>query len=276
MAAISAAAVNSLRKRTGLPMMECKRALEETGGDEAAAVEHLRKMGKKTMELRSGRETLAGRMGVYTDMKKGVGAMVELVCESDPVANNAEFGGLAADLARQLATGPGAKTPEELLRQPSPSKPGVRLGERLDDLTNRIREVMKVTRIVRLDGPCGGYAHHTGTHGVLIEVSGGSQQLANELSMHVAAMRPQAVRVEDLDPAIVAKERDILRTAALAEGKPEKIVDKMVDGRMRTFYEQHVLSEQPFVKDDSKTVGKVASEAGMKIIRFVHWQLGKA
>src|SRR6476659_1866446 len=124
MADISAAAVKSLRDKTGLPMMKCKEALQTSGGDEQAAIEWLRKDNIKVQESRIGRETAFGRMGLYTDWDKGVGALVELLCESAPVAKNDAFVGLANDLAKQLAVGKGAKTADELLDQPSPSVAG--------------------------------------------------------------------------------------------------------------------------------------------------------
>jgi elongation factor Ts len=129
--------------------------------------------------------------------------------------------------------------------------------------------------MVRIDQPAGGYAHHTGISGVLVEVSGKDQQIANQIAMHVAAMRPKAVSKEELDPALIEKEREILSEAARKEGKPENIIAKMVEGRLRNYFQETVLNEQLFVKDDSKTVGKLAQESGMKILRFVHWQLGK-
>ena len=272
---ITAAAVKELRDRTGLPMMDCKRALQEGGGDEEAAIELLRKAGKQTMEKRAGRETSAGRIAVYTDIDAAVGAMIELRCESAPVASNEEFVELAGDIARQLATGPGAASAEELLQQPSPGKPSRTLKERFEELNNRIREVFKLGRIERIDGACGGYAHHNGAVGVLLEISGGDAGLAKDVCMHVAAMRPAAVAKEDLDPEVVNKEREILAEAARKEGKPEKIIDQMVEGRLRNFYAEQCLNEQPFVKDDKKTVGKIAQEGGMKIKRFVRWELGK-
>jgi elongation factor Ts len=275
MAEVTAAAVKALREKTGLPMMDCKRALQEAEGDSQKAVELLRKAGKKTLEKRVGRETSAGRIAVYTDFEAGVGAMIDLRCESAPVAANEGFVQLANDLARQLAAGPGADTPEELLAQPSPGKPGQTLQEQFDELNNRIREVFKLERIARIDGPCGGYAHHNAAAGVLVQVEGGNAQLAKEICMHVAAMRPKVVAKEQLDPAEVNKEREILSEAARQEGKPEKIIDKMVEGRLRTFYAQHCLAEQPFVKDDKKTVGEVARQAGMKIVRFIRWELAK-
>lgn len=274
MAEISAATVKQLRQQTGLPMMECKRALQNTDGDIEAAVEELRKQGKKTMAKRADRETSSGRMAIAASVEKGTGTMIELQCESASVMVNEEFVQLANDLAQQLAEGPGAATPEELLAQKSPSKPNETLQEQLEELQNRIREVFRLTRIVRIDAPCGGYAHHTGEYGVLTQVEGGDQQTANDVSMHVAAMHPKVVAIEDLDAADVAKEREILAEAARAEGKPEKIIEKMVDGRMRTFYEAQVLNEQPFVKDDKQTVGKYAASQGGKIVKFVLWRLG--
>ncbi len=276
MAAITAADVKAFRDRTGLPLMDCKRALMEADGDQDAAIEKLRRDGEKLADKRSGRETSFGRFGLYCGLDKPVGAMVELKCESAPVTTNEDFIQLAQDLAEQLATGPGAETAEELLSQASPSKPGVTLNEQKLDLFNRIREVFNVGRIARLDGNCGGYSHNAGTvAGVLLAVEGGTDEAAKDVCMHVAAMRPDALTVEELDPAIVDKERDILRDAALSEGKPEAIVDKMVEGRLRNFFAERVLSEQPFVKENKLTVAKYAASQGMKLVRFVHWELGR-
>lgn len=273
--AITAAAVKELRERTGLPMMECKKALTECDGDQENAIAWLRERGAQTQEKRSGRETAFGRMGLFADLNASTGAMVELKCESAPVTQNDEFIQLANDLAKQLATGPGAANGEELLDQPSPSKDGVTLREQRDDLFNRIREVFNVGRIARLEGPCGGYSHNAGTvSGVLLQVEGGSQDTAKDICMHVAAMRPKALNVDELDADIVAKEREILTNAARAEGKPEAIIGKMVEGRMKNFFAESVLSEQPFVKDDKQTVGSFAESNGMKLIQFVHWELG--
>lgn len=273
MAEITAATVREFRERTGLPMMDCKKALQDANGDPDKAIELLRKAGAKMMEKRSGRATTSGRITIY--LGANVSTMVDLRCESAPVANNEEFIQLANDLATQLATGPGADSPEALLAQPSPSKKGQPLKQQFDDLVNRIREVFKLERIVRIDGTCGGYAHHNGAAGVLLQIEGGNAELAKDICMHVAAMRPTVLNVDELDPAVVSKERDILAAAARKEGKPEKIIEKMVEGRLQNFYAECCLTEQPFVKDDKKTVGQVAKEAGMKLIRFVRWELPK-
>jgi elongation factor Ts len=275
MAEITAAAVKSLRERTGLPMMDCKKALTEAGGDLDKAVELLRKAGGKMMEKRAGRATTSGRIAIYLAPDAKVGTMIDLRCESAPVASNEQFVQLANDLAQQLATGPGAASPEALLAQPSPSKAAPTLKLQFDDLNNRIREVFKLERLIRIDGCCGGYAHHNGSTSVLLQYEGGNADLAKDICMHVAAMRPAVLVKEELDPAVVAKEREILTEAARHEGKPENIIGKMVEGRLRNFYAECCLAEQPFVKDDKKTVGQAAKEAGMKLVKFVRWELPK-
>ena len=276
MAEISAKTVNSLRQKTGVSIGLCKEALVASEGNEDKAVEYIRKKGIQTQGGRQDRETAFGRFGIYAGLANKAGAIVELKCESAPVAGSAEFIQLANDLARQLATGPGAQTADELLDQPSPSKPGTTLREVKDDMFNRIREVFKVGRLARLEGATGGYSHNAGTvSGVLLQVEGGTDEAAKDVSMHIAAMRPLAVSKEEVDPAVVAKEREILRDAALAEGKPANIVDKMVEGRLKNFYAERVLLEQPFVKENTLSVGKYAESKGMKVKKFVHWELGK-
>ena len=276
MAQITATAVKALRQKTGLPLMECKKALVECDGNEEQAIVSLRERGLKVMGGRADRETAFGRFGIYCGVDRACGAIVELKCESDPVAKNEEFIQLASDLAEQLAVGSAVGTAEELLNQPSPSKPTVTLADQKDELMNRIREVFNIGRFQRLEGGCGGYSHNAGTvSGVLLSVTGGNDDAAKDVCMHIAAMRPAALNVEDLDSEEVERERKILREAALKEGKPENIVDKMVEGRLRGYYAERVLIEQPFVKEPKQTVGKYAQEHNMQIKQFVHWELGR-
>ena len=317
---ITAAAVKSLREQTGLPMMDCKRALQETGGDLDGAVQWLRKQGKKVAEKRAGRSTSSGRIALYTDFAAGIGAMIDVRCESAPVANNEQFVALANDLVRQLATGPGAATPAELLAQPSPGKPGQTLAQQFEDLNNRIREAFNLERALRIDGSCAGYAHHNGAVGVLLQVDGGDAELGRDICMHIAAMRPLVLRKEDLDPALVSKERELLDQVASREletvrqeaerilalpdeqiqdpNNLEKVVSshvrargdlrksegliknksKVIEGRLNVFCTDRCLLEQPHAnreKYDGKTIGELAAAAGMKIVRFVHWELPK-
>jgi elongation factor Ts len=279
MAEITAAAVMALREKTGLPMMECKKALQDCGGDTAAAVDWLRKQGIKTQSMRSDRETSCGRLAVYTDPAKGVAAMVEFKCESPPVAGCADIKDFATDLATTLALGPGAKTADELLAQKSAAHPDKTLGEIKDDLFNRMREVFEVSRILRIDAPCGAYAHHDGSKAALVEIAGNTSaanaaEIAKDIAMHVVALAPAAIRKEDLDPAVVDKEREILSEAARKEGKPENIIAKMIEGRLRNFFATCVLLEQPFVKDDKQSVGQLAKSAGLEVKRVENWKLG--
>jgi elongation factor Ts len=171
--------------------------------------------------------------------------------------------------------GPGAASGDELFKQPSPSEAGKTLGEVKDDLFNRMREVFNIGRVARLDGPCGGYAHHDGSIAALVEIEGGNADAAKDVAMHVVAQNPSAVSKENLDPALVQKEREILSEAARKEGKPENIIQKMIEGRLRNFYAERVLLEQPFVKDDKKSVGQYAKENGMQVKHFIRWQMGK-
>jgi elongation factor Ts len=279
MAEITAAAVMALREKTGLPMMECKKALQECGGDTSQAVEWLRKQGIKTQSMRADRETSCGRLAVYTDTAKGVGTIIEFKCESPPVAGSPDFKDFCNDIAKTLALGPGAATPADLLAQKSQAHPGKTLAELKDDLFNRMREVFELSRIKRIDAPCGGYAHHDGSKAALVEIGGNTSaanaaEVAKDIAMHVVALAPQAVRKEDLDPAVVEKEREILTEAARKEGKPENIIAKMIEGRLRNFFSQCVLLEQPFVKDDKQTVGQLAKSAGLEVKGVDNWKLG--
>lgn len=275
MAEITAAAVRALRDDTSLPMMDCKAALVEAGGDMEKAKDILRKKGLTLAASRGGRETSFGRFGIHAGTGKQAGAIVEVKCESAPVAGGEEFIQFCQDMADALATGDTASA-DELLSRPAASKPGKTLKDVKDDMFNRIREVFNVGRFARLAGGTGGYSHNSGTvSGVLVQVEGGDDEAAKDVCMHVAAMRPAALSKEEVDPKLVDKEREILREAALKEGKPANIVDKMVEGRLKNFYAERVLTEQPFVKDDKQSVGQFAASKGMKLKKFIHWELGR-
>ena len=255
--------------------MDCKSALTEAGGDEVKAVAILREKGVKVGEKFAGRETAFGRFGLFAGSDKAAGAMVELKCESAPVAGNAEFIQLANDMAESLAKS-NAKTADELLQQPSPSKPGMSVGEQRDELFNRIRENFDIGRMVRVDGASGGYSHNATTvAGVLVSLKGNNDVAAKDIAMHIAAMRPAALSSNELDPEVVANERKVLRELALKEGKPEAIVDKMVEGRLKQFFAERVLLDQAFVKDDKQSVGQYAKTNGLEINKFVHYVLGE-
>ncbi len=275
MAEITAAMVMKLRDETGLPMMECKKALQETNGDFELAKQKARESGKKIMALRQDRSTNEGRLAAYSTLNPPVGAIIELQVESAPVAKHEDVVALANDLAKQLATGPGASAPEDLWKQPAPSRKGTTLQQWKDEIEGKMREVLRLTRVKRVNSPSGTYVHHDAKIGVLLEVEGGNDELAKSIAMHVAAMRPKATTTAELDKSLVEKERAILTEQARKEGKPDNIIEKMIEGRMRNFYAEHVLSEQPFVKDDKQSVGKIAAAGGMKLVKFIRWQLGE-
>ena len=274
---ISAATVKAFRDRTGLPMMECKKALIEAEGDEEKAIELLRKSGKKTMDARTDRETEAGRIAIFTDASKNVSAMIELCCESAPVANTDEFVSLVGGLARQLAEGPGAADAAALYAQQAPGK-SITLQEEQDDLVNKIREVFKLSRMIRIEGTCGTYVHHNSGIGVLLEIEGTNTDLARDICMHIASMKPKVLCKDDLDQAALEKERSIVVEEVKQNnvGKPDNIIEKIVEGRMKTFVAESCLLDQQFVKDSSKTVAQVAQDGGIKLKRMVHWVLGKS
>lgn len=275
MPTISAQAVKSLRDRTGLPMMDCKKALVETSGDEDAAIELLRKKGADAAAKKVGRETMEGRIACFL-APDGSAGIVELRCETAPVANSDDFRELAADLARQVAKGDAASDVEGLLAQKFIRDTSQTLQDRIHDVQNRIRENMQITRFRRLESPTAFYEHHNGRVGVVVQLSKASDSsLPTDVCMHIAAMRPLALTVDQLDPEAVAKEREILSEQARATGKPENVLQKIVDGRMGKFYSETVLLEQPFVKDDKKKVGEVLKAAGIEVCDFVRWEVGE-
>jgi elongation factor Ts len=277
MAEISAQAVKALRDKTNLPMMEVKKALLEANGDEARAIEILKEAFKKVQIKRAENVTSEGLVRVLVAADGSRGAMIELQCESAPVAKAEDFVFLADQCVQQLLTGPGAETPAALLAQPAPDRPGLTLQQLLEDVVNKIREKIVLARIARVDGPVGGYAHHDGKTGVLFQASGENKTAAvlKDVAMHIAALKPIAAHPDELPADDVAKERARLSQEAAASGKPANIVEKIVDGRMKTFYaEQGVLTFQLFAKDDSKTVSQALAEQGLKAVRFIRWVLG--
>ena len=264
MADITAAMVKSLRDRTQLPMMDCKKALVEAEGDEEKAIELLRKSGKAKMSSRTDRETGEGRIAIFKGDKAT--AMIELQCESAPVAANDQFVALANALAKQLAEGPGAATVEELLAQGD-------LQLQFDDLMNKIREVFKIPRILRIEGSTGSYVHHDARLGVVLEVEGDNVEVANNISMQIAGMNPQAVNAATLDPEVLKKEREIAeeQTRTANAGKPENILAKIVEGRVNAVLKEICLENQDYIVEPGKTVGKVAEDAGLKLKKFHRW-----
>lgn len=272
---ISAGKVRELREKTGLPMMECKKALEETGGDEAAAVELLRKKGLAQATKRAGRETAEGRVACHIDAAAGRAALVEILCETEPVAGTPDFIQLAK-AAAEVAVKLDQPTPETVLAQPLPSDPARKVEDVLHDVVNRIRENIRIGRVGMLQGHLGHYVHHDLRKGVLVEMSAACPpEIAADVCMHIVAMRPMCTRREEVDAQLVAQERAI--AAEQVQGKPANIVDKIVDGKINKWFAEIVLLEQPFVKDDKKSVGQALEQAvpGLTVKRFVRFEIGE-
>ncbi len=276
MSTISAAAVKALRDRTNAPMMDCKAALTEAQGDMEKAIDILRKKHSAIQAKKGERETAEGRIAAYIDPGRQVGAIVEMRCESAPVAKSEPFVKLANDIAKQVAVKNPA-TVNELLAQPFVDNPAHTVNDRIAEVVALIRENMKVARFSRHTGQLGSYCHHDGSVGVLLQVEGSKAdpQLLKDVCMHITAKNPVAARREDVPPELVEREREIARTQALATGKPANIVDKIAEGKIKTWFAESVLLEQPFVKDDSKTVGDLLKGAGLKLVGYVRYKVGE-
>jgi elongation factor Ts len=276
--AIPAADVKKLRDRTGVSFDLCRKALVENNGDMEAAVHWLREKNKDAQNKLENRETAEGRIGVHVDPVKRIGALVEVRCESAPVVKSDLFVQLANDLARQVALRD-AKTAEELLAQPYVDDPAKTVHARVGEVVGLIRENMKPARIARRTGLLGSYVHHDGKTGVLLEVEGASAdaQLLRDVCMHIAAIKPVAATREQVPPETVEGERAIARAQAeeQGKGKPANIIEKIAEGKLKTWFAEKVLAEQPFVKDPSKTVGELLRGAGLKLVGFACLEVGQ-
>ncbi|NPB06795.1 MAG: elongation factor Ts [Aquificae bacterium] len=283
--AVSMEDVKKLREMTGAGMLDCKKALEEAGGDIEKAKEILRVKGLAKAEKKAGRETKEGLVHVLLGDDRKRGVIIELNCETDFVARNEEFKKLADEVARALfkAEGVGDKCGpgEEVLELPAEEGKSVDL--LIKEAIAKIGENIKLSRYCRFDTEdyLHSYVHGGGRIGVLLEFKAPELneqvlRLVQDVAMQIAAMRPEFVRVEDVPEEVLERERRILREQALQEGKPEHIVDKIVEGKLKKFYQEKVLLKQPFIKDDKKTVEQVIKESGLpvEIKRFARFELG--
>lgn len=276
MSAISASAVKSLRDRTNAPMMDCKAALAEANGDTEKAVEILRKKNAAIQAKKGERETAEGRISCHIDNSKNEAALIEVRCESGPVTSSEHFVSLANDLASQVVAAK-PENVEALLGQSFHKEPSRTVTDRIGDVVGLIRENMKPARFTRLVGGLfGGYIHHDGTVGVLLQVEGSKvdDSLLRDICMHIAAKNPAVAKREEVQKETIDREMEIARTQAAATGKPANIVEKIAEGKVKTWYAENVLLEQPFVKDDKKTVGELLNGAGLKFVRFVRYRVG--
>jgi elongation factor Ts len=293
MAAYTAKDVSELRQRTQAGMMDCKKALEENAGNMDAAVEWLRKKGIARGENRAGRAASEGKIVSAISPDGSTGALVELNSETDFVARNDVFGQTATQIAATLladksADGIVANAEGSPLLQAKFGNSGT-LAESLKEFTGKIGENIVLRRYARLGGASGAvgavgaYVHHNGKVGALVELTGISgekgQQLARTIGEHIvgAPTVPVAVTRDDVPAALVDRERRIFAEQAAASGKPANIVEKMVGGRIDKYYKEVTLLDQPWVRDDSKTIGALLKEAGpgASVRRFARFQIGQ-
>jgi elongation factor Ts len=286
---VTAQQVKELREMTGVGMMDCKKALAETGGDMEAAIDWLRTRGLAKAAKKAGRVAAEGLVGISTEGTKA--AIVEVNSETDFVARNEQFQGIVGNVSKLGVEANGDV--EKLAEMPYPGT-GRSVSAELTDAIAKIGENMNLRRTAVIevkDGVVGSYVHNTvkpgmGKLGVIVglESTGDKAVLAGlgkQLAMHIANTNPASVSQDDIDPAIVAKEREIFTEQAKESGKPAEVVAKMVEGRVRKFYEESTLLAQTFVIDGESKVGDIVKQAEkdagapIKVTRFVRYALGE-
>ena len=274
--AISAQDVKRLREVTGVGMMDCKKALEESNGDFDAAIDILRKKGQKVAAKRADREAKEGLIVTALADDGRRGAIAEVNCETDFVARNDEFSAFAAEIAEIVLR----EQPVDLeaLRAVS-YRDGRSLGEAITDLTGKIGEKIDVRRFHVLQSDGGrivSYIHPGSRLGVLVDVSGSGDvdEAGRDVAMQVAALNPIAATRDDVPQAVREKELEIGRETARNEGKPDHIIDRIAQGKLERYYKDNVLVEQPFVKDASITVSDMLKSRSTDVRRFVRFALG--
>lgn len=270
--AVTAAMVKELRERTGAGMMECKKALVETGGDMESAVEHLRKSGLAQADKKASRVAAEGKiaLSISEDGKEAV--MVEVNCETDFVAKDGNFMAFADAVAGNALS----ENPAELDALMNTRISGESVEQARQALVSKIGENIQVRRFVRrsTDGRLGAYVHG-GKIGVLVDLAGGDETLARDLAMHVAALNPEFVSDADVPEAVISREKEILIAQAEGTGKPPEIIEKMVTGRLRKHLAGITLLGQPFVKDGDVTVAKLLDQNSARVNGFDRIAVGE-
>jgi elongation factor Ts len=280
---ISAKDIAALRKVTGAGMMDCKKALEESGGDIEQAKTWLREKGLAAAGKRAGRAAEQG--AVEAVVEGNVGALVELTCETDFVAKGSDFAGTAAALARQVA----ARGDADLTAQPFEGDESQTVEQLIKSLAAKLGENVGLGRVARLeatDGIVEGYKHiqnDRGTIGVLVQLGGvdGSdakaREVAHDIALHVASEAPKWLTRDEVPADVVVAERQVLENLTRNEGKPEQAIPKIVEGRLGGFYKTNVLTEQGFVRDPKVTIASLLSGLGpeARVERFVRVRIGE-
>lgn len=273
MSTITAAMVKELRERTGAGMMECKKALVESGGDIEKAIEWMRKQGMAKADKKAGRTAAEGVVVIKVADDAKSAAMVEINSETDFVARSEDFARFANEVAA-IALAEAPANIEALLAAKTASGDDVNTVR--SALVAKIGENIQVRRFVRVEtsGLIGAYRHGERI-GVLVELKGGDANLAKDIAMHVAASRPICVSEADVPAELIEKEREIFTAQAVQSGKPENIVAKMVEGRIKKYLSEVTLIGQPFVKDPDVTVGELLNKAGAEVAGFTRFEVGE-
>ena len=287
MAAVTSAMVKELRERTSAGMMDCKKALVESDGDMEKAIEWLREKGLSQAAKKASRIAAEGVVAQYISEDGTVGAIVEVNCETDFVAKTDNFVNFCNNVAKHIAKANPADV-DTLLTQAFVDDASKTMSDLVSEATVAIGEKISIRRFARYEttGVVSTYIHMGGKVGVLVEVSTDKQDdeikvFAHDLALQIAAAKPEAVRREEVDAAKLEKEKEILRAQAINEGKPEKIVDRMVEGRIEKYYKEVCLLEQPFVKDGDKSIKGLMAEvakatgANLDVVRFARFERGE-
>ena len=270
---ITADSVKQLRERTGAGMMECKKALVEANGDLEAAAEIMRKSGLAKADKKAARIAAEGRI-VYAGSADGTsGVLVEVNCETDFVAKNEDFLAFAADLASLVAK----SNPADTAALAALPLGGTTVEETRKRLVGKIGENLSIRRFARIEakGRVAHYIHGGAKIGVLVDVSGGDEQLARDIAMHIAASKPVSMSRDEVPPELIKKERDIAAAKAAESGKPANIVEKMVEGSVQKYLKEITLMGQLFVKDDKQTIESLLKSRQASISRFVLFVVGE-
>ena len=273
---ITAAQVKELREKTGAGMMDCKKVLTETDGDMEKAMELLRERGIAKAAKKSDRIAAEGLVECYISEDGKVGSIVEVNSETDFVAKNAEFKEFVLEVAKQVAI-KNPKDVEELLGQDSIQETGKTVKEVLTDKIAKIGENMNIRRFERFEteGVVEKYIHGDGKIAVLVDFAKGDSEVAKDVCMQIAAARPEYIRKEEVPQDRVNKEMEILKAQAMNEGKPAEIAEKMVQGRIRKFYEEICLIDQEFVKNPDIKVSELLKTKNAEITRFARFEKGE-
>ena len=270
MANISAALVKELRERTAAGMMDCKKALEEANGDIELAIENMRKSGQAKAAKKAGR--IAAEGVIFARTEGNVAVMIELNCETDFVSKDAGFLAMGQKIVEIAAT---QKIADVDALKAADFGNGESVELTITNLIAKIGENMNLRRVMLVEGDNLGTYVHGSRIGVITKLVGGTDKLAKDLAMHVAANSPQFVKPEDVSAEVVAKEREIQIDIAINSGKPKEIAEKMVEGRMKKFTGEVSLTGQPFVKDPSMTVAELLKKEGADVVSFTRFEVGE-